>query len=495
MTCNRTALAALVFAAFLAGSPAAATEGPDAPARRGLDPARALLYFHAPAVVAHTAHASVQAPIPAFARMYGTGCSTCHAAAPKLNVLGEAFRLAGYRMPDSELLVRKDGPVPLGADPWKDQWPRAVWPGDLPGLAPLALRVQTDIRAVGRPEGGHDVDFRFPHEVYLLAGAPIGEDVAAFLELEYKPGEGVELVQAKVGFQDFLPGLPDGAANLWLGRQDPFFFTFTDRQIDRAGLVGFSWQRFSLSDVLLTDAGGSELRSGNELVLGGTLATIEVNGVLAGRLHYGAGLSQGGGDGPEDSNGHKDAFYRLRYKFGGLDLRGRYDPGDGPVLGAGGQLQDRSVILENFGYVGDESTSDAPAGGHWASGLSVRGLWGPWDVGVGWVFRSFARPWGGADGALDARTWFAKAEYFVFPWLMASLKYDRLDAWADAAAIPAGYAMESAATRSVAPGAVLLVRQNVRALVEARFLLDGDAARLDPMRPTGDLFVRLDLTF
>ena len=78
MTCNRTALAALVFAAFLAGSPAAATEGPDAPARRGLDPARALLYFHAPAVVAHTAHASVQAPIPAFARMYRTACSTCH---------------------------------------------------------------------------------------------------------------------------------------------------------------------------------------------------------------------------------------------------------------------------------------------------------------------------------------------------------------------------------------------------------------------------------
>ena len=36
--------------------------------------------------------------IPAFARMYRTSCSTCHTAAPKLNVLGEAFRLNGYRL-------------------------------------------------------------------------------------------------------------------------------------------------------------------------------------------------------------------------------------------------------------------------------------------------------------------------------------------------------------------------------------------------------------
>ena len=46
--------------------------------------------------------------IPAFARKYRTGCTTCHTAAPKLNVLGEAFRLNGYRFPENDALLRRD---------------------------------------------------------------------------------------------------------------------------------------------------------------------------------------------------------------------------------------------------------------------------------------------------------------------------------------------------------------------------------------------------
>jgi hypothetical protein len=34
--------------------------------------------------------------IPAFARMYGTGCVTCHVVVPKLTPFGEAFRRNGY---------------------------------------------------------------------------------------------------------------------------------------------------------------------------------------------------------------------------------------------------------------------------------------------------------------------------------------------------------------------------------------------------------------
>ena len=69
--------------------------------------------------------------IPAFARRYRTSCSTCHTAAPKLNPLGEAFRLNGYRFPFNDKLIREENPVSLGAEPWKDLWPRAIWPGEL----------------------------------------------------------------------------------------------------------------------------------------------------------------------------------------------------------------------------------------------------------------------------------------------------------------------------------------------------------------------------
>jgi hypothetical protein len=458
-------------------------------------PSASLRHFSVPATAHRYAHsAEVGAPIPAFARLYGTGCSTCHTAAPKLNVLGEAFRLGGYQMPENDLLVRQDQPVALGAEPWKDLWPRAVWPSDLPGIAPIALRIQTDVRAIGEPDGRR-VDFDFPHEVYLLAGAPLGDDIAAFLEMEWHPDRGVRIIQAKVKFQDFLPGLPEGAANLWVGRQDPFLLTFTDRQIDRAGVVGFSWQRFSLSQMSLTGPAGVSQRSVNGLALGGGLPTIEVNGVLGGRLHYGLGLSRGAGAGSSDNNGAKDPYYRLRYKWGGLNLRGQYSPGGGPVLGAGGQLQDRSLILEHFGYRGNEATEAAPSGHHWAMGFSARVLNGPWDAGAGWVHRAYERPFDTVDGSLRGSAWFSKLEYLLFPWLLGSLKYDSFGVSADPGAIPAGFSLDPADRHTIAPGAVFLVRQNVRAVLESRFYLDGDSARSGGRTAPGDFFLRLDVTF
>lgn len=433
------------------------------------------------------------APIPVFARMYGTGCSTCHVAAPKLNVFGEAFRLAGYRMPENELLVRRDDPVPLGAEPWKDQWPRSIWPSTLPGQSPIALRVQSDIRVLGRSDGTRDLDFVFPNELYILGGAPIGEDISTFVEAEWSESRGFNVVQAKVAFQDFLPGLPSGAANLSVGRQDPFLLTFTDRQIDRAGILGFSWQFFSPAVVALSGPGGATLRSANGMALGFGVPSVEVNGIIRGRLHYGAGISQGGLR-TSDNNDAKDPYYRLRYKFGGLDLRGRYDPGDEPVLGTGGQLQDRSLIVEHFGYRGNESTTTDPQGSHWSTGVAARVLYGPWDAGVGLVRRRYDRPYDTASGAMRGKAIFAKVEYMIWPWLLGSLKYDRLDVSIDDDALPAGFTLDPADRRSVAPGAVLVLRQNVRAIVEGRFYGSGDARQVVGEAPP-ELFVRLDLIF
>jgi hypothetical protein len=82
--------------------------------------------------------------IPAFARQYRTACSTCHTAAPKLNVLGESFRLNGYRFPDDGALVKRDTGIPLGDEAWKDLWPRAIWPGEIPAIPPIAVGQQTD---------------------------------------------------------------------------------------------------------------------------------------------------------------------------------------------------------------------------------------------------------------------------------------------------------------------------------------------------------------
>src|SRR5512143_1162798 len=78
--------------------------------------------------------------IPAFARKYQTSCQTCHVVFPALTPFGEAFRLNGYRFPaGADASVAKSEPIPLGSEGYKKLWPRSVWPGDIPGMPPIAI--------------------------------------------------------------------------------------------------------------------------------------------------------------------------------------------------------------------------------------------------------------------------------------------------------------------------------------------------------------------
>src|SRR3972149_3126338 len=71
---------------------------------------------------------------PACSRKSRTSCSACHAAFPKLNYFGKAFRNNGFRFPGGEDgTATKEPPVSLGADAYKRLFPRALWPSDAPG--------------------------------------------------------------------------------------------------------------------------------------------------------------------------------------------------------------------------------------------------------------------------------------------------------------------------------------------------------------------------
>jgi hypothetical protein len=78
--------------------------------------------------------------IPAFARMYGTSCSTCHIDFPKLNDFGKAFKDAGFKFPKDDESMLKIPPVMLGAPANAELWPKAIWPGTIPGQPPIGLR-------------------------------------------------------------------------------------------------------------------------------------------------------------------------------------------------------------------------------------------------------------------------------------------------------------------------------------------------------------------
>ena len=434
--------------------------------------------------------------IPAFARKYRTSCSTCHTAAPKLNVLGEAFRLNGYRFPENDALLRKDDPVPLGTEEWRDLWPRAIPPGEVPDAVPLAVRIINDLQFTNAPANESSLNFRFPEEVYLLGGATLGQNFGTFLELEWKRDLGVELLQAKVAVQDVLPWLPPRSWNLWVGLQNLYLFTYADRQIDRAGKLKFLWQEFRVSSLQLSDpVPGTTIESTNGFSLGMTQPAVEMNGLLGGRFYYGLGVSQGAGGGTTDNNARKDVYYKLRYKFGGLGLDGRYGDNVPARVGWGGQLFDRTVIVEQFAYFGAEPVDGGLQDNHRSLGINVRTIVDRLDAGLGYVWSRNDNPWG-STVAGEVTTWsaFSKVEYLLYPWLIGSLKFDILESDLPPSATSGGQNGDVTLSR-ILPGLVMLLRQNIRGVIEAEVFTEY-APRATVTEPTPNaLWIRLDLAF
>ena len=87
--------------------------------------------------------------IPAFSRQYQTSCTTCHLDFPKLNDFGKAFKDAGFKFPKDDETFLKVPATLLGAPAQKDVWPRTVWPGEIPGMPPIGLRMNNFFQVTG----------------------------------------------------------------------------------------------------------------------------------------------------------------------------------------------------------------------------------------------------------------------------------------------------------------------------------------------------------
>jgi hypothetical protein len=70
-----------------------------------------------------------------------------------LNDFGKAFKDAGFKFPNGDLDFIKVPPVMLGAPAQRELWPRTVWPGTIPGMPPIGLRMNNFFQVVGRKRG------------------------------------------------------------------------------------------------------------------------------------------------------------------------------------------------------------------------------------------------------------------------------------------------------------------------------------------------------
>jgi hypothetical protein len=94
--------------------------------------------------------------IPAFARQYQTSCTTCHTDFPKLNDFGKAFKDAGFKFPTDNDTFLKIPATMLGAPAQKELFPHSVWPGSIPGILPVGLRMNTFFQKTSGNRGNFD---------------------------------------------------------------------------------------------------------------------------------------------------------------------------------------------------------------------------------------------------------------------------------------------------------------------------------------------------
>jgi len=381
------------------------------------------------------------APIPAFARRYQVSCTLCHVAFPKLNSFGMAFRNNGYRMPVLDQRLAKIRDVELGAEPWKDLWPRAVWPGALPGVVPLALRIVLDANV--NPDAEAQLAFDMPHEIELLAAGTAGSTVSFLAHVDFfGRDDSVKLERAFIQFDSIAD---KKLLNVKAGRFEVGAVPFS-RFHRRMSTFGYATSEFSL------DEEGFALEYAQD--------GVEVWGARngwgsRGGFNYALGIVNGGM--PEvDTNGAKDWYYRAAYKIGGNPVTGPPADATELPLQMSDNWRDDSVRIGTYGYRG-ETPGASLANSFERYGVDVD-LWyrnvnvyGTWMTG---------KERKGQALQFDIESYFVEADYVAFPWLHPFVRYE--------VSSYGGHRAEDWVF-----GAVALIRANLRLVGDGRWFVDG----------------------
>ena len=456
--------------------------------------------------------AEVQA-IPPFARKYGTSCQTCHVMIPKLNSFGEAFRLNGYRIADADAALVKEEPAVLGAPAWKDMFPDAMWPSSIPGLPPVGFRIISHLQssAEGGPRSATSrsrSNFEFPHELELLLGGRFDDHFGFFTEAEWKQGGGADIVQAYLVVNDFMSwaNVPHHMLSGRIGIMDQqFLFGYSNPT--RPSRSHPLWGNRKLSDWQLLQ-GTALTKSATGFRLQDNQPAIELNGIIARRLYWGAGVANGTGPTRFDVDTHKDFYYKLKYKPLGRDFLGKFVANEEVSMAtkSSGGWVDNGLLLEHFGYFGAWTPDAAGAikDRFWYLGGAARWTWEDLDLAGGYIHGHHDRPWGAITTQdTDVRTWFVKADYMLFPWLMAHAVYEDMNADEPSGTLgpvgPANFAAVgfngSLDARRLLVGPIFAPRANITIALEAEIFLEHKGADLVSKDDPNNFWIRVDFAF
>ncbi|MFQ5604662.1 MAG: hypothetical protein ACE5HS_15435 [bacterium] len=380
--------------------------------------------------------------IPAWARKYKTSCSTCHYAYPKLNGFGKAFKNNGYRYPGGDENYRKEEPTSLGSESYKKVWPDAIWPADIPGGLPIA------IQAIGRVNYEPDADikstFEFPHELEVLFGGTIGENVSFLGEVEIENEDNENQFAFPFHLQwDFNPRWHIRVGNV---SPDP---TPEGRRLTR--------NHYNVAS----------FRSRNRVRLRDEHAGIELWGAgngAGGRGGYRFQLGVVNGQGRNDANSEKDFYGLLSYKIGGLGVIGGTE---GQASETSDFYVDNNLRLGGYFYIGT-ATKDAVDEDFQIFGGNFDFWYNRFILNGTLLYMNSELP-----GTPDRQSlvWYVESNYVIYPWLIGLARFEFTDSDLDVDTPDP--------VTSLIPAVTIVARANVRFTAEYIIPLDDASKKKD----------------
>jgi hypothetical protein len=450
--------------------------------------------------------------IPPFARQYGTSCSTCHIDFPKLNDFGKAFKDAGFKFPKNDEDFVKIPPVMLGAPAQKDLWPKAIYPGTIPGLPMVGLRFNTFFQVYSRNRnnfappaqdapGIPRTDFQ-PGLFSIFTAGNFGDGIAFWVDEDFSVGgdnTAGGLGDGYLKFHDIgrLLKLPKDALNLRVGQFEIDLPFSPARSWNISG-----WDIYDQANFGAANGLGPGVNNGFAFSSPGQ--GVEISGGHSyGGYHYSlavinqntSGLTGASCDPTNpacngapnvspavgifsDSN-FKDLYGRFQYRFNlekdaasrnDIQAAGATGPHDHTYLQLGTYyFYGRSVQRANL-EDGTVLTAREPfyrTGADFSFNYRTFNLFGLYMHGHdrSQVLNDTA------DGLIAAPSahfsgGFLEADYLALPWLMTIMRYDRVQSTADFLTGNNYFSPASATRNRVTPGLQFLIHANIKASFE-----------------------------
>ena len=140
-------------------------------------------------------------------------------------------------------------------------------------------------------------------------------------------------------------------------------------------------------------------------------------------------------------------------------------------MGGGEPWRDDSVILSLFAYKGTGTIRIAGLereDDFWRFGPGLKWKYKDFALNVGYILGHNEDPYGPLGSkSVDSRSWFIETEYFVYPWLTTTARYEGLSLDLDSG-IPGLFIQPNQDQQRLILSAKALIRANVALIFEGR---------------------------